>query len=78
MEDDIRTGATLQKLLEQIKPNEPAELDLYLGQSINYQKIENIPEDFTDTFVVKTDTVTAGIEFRDYLKSRGLKILKDQ
>src|SRR3989338_1829696 len=78
VEDDIRTGATLQKLLEQIKPNEPAELDLYLGQSINYQKIENIPEDFTDTFVVKTDTVTAGIEFRDYLKSRGLKILKDQ
>jgi len=78
VEDDIRTGATLQKLLEQLKDHKPQQLGLYLGQKESFQRMENIPQDFEKTYIAGSgiDLAAAAKEFRDYLESRGLKIFK--
>ena len=79
VEDDIRTGATLQKVLETLQPNKPRQLGLYLGQPENYQIKANIPVDFTETYVagdgVKEEELAEG--FKKYLESKGLRIFKN-
>ena len=42
VEDDVRTGATLQKLLEHLQPHNPAGLGLYLGQPEQFQRVWQI------------------------------------
>lgn len=78
VEDDVRTGATLQKLLEHLKPHAPERIGLYLGQPEGFQKTANIPPGFEETFIAETNasSSTAGKEFRAYLESRGLRIFK--
>lgn len=78
VEDDVRTGATLQKLIEQMKPHMPAQLGLYLGLPKDFQKTASIPSDFTETFMTKKEIGLniAGKNFLEYLESRGLKIFK--
>jgi hypothetical protein len=75
VEDDVRTGATLQKLLEHLQPHNPAGLGLYLGQPEQFQRVTNIPQSFEKTYLAE-DSATAGKEFSEYLESRGLKIFK--
>lgn len=75
VEDDVRTGATLQKLLEHLEPHNPERLGLYLGQPEQFQKVTNIPPKFKNTYLAE-DSTTAGREFSEYLESRGLKIFK--
>jgi hypoxanthine phosphoribosyltransferase len=75
VEDDVRTGATLQKLLEHLQPNNPASLGLYLGQPEQFQKIANIPESFEDKYLAEEGPMI-GKEFEEYLDSRNLKIFK--
>ena len=78
VEDDVRTGATLQKLIEHLESNMPAHLGLYLGQRESFQKTTNIPQAFAETFTagVDTDPALAGQNFREYLESKGLKCFK--
>ena len=75
VEDDIRTGATLQKLLEHLKPHNPASLGLYLGQPEQFQRVQNIPQEFGNTYLAE-ESSTSGKEFEEYLESRNLKIFK--
>ena len=78
IEDDIRTGATLEKVLEAIKENMPAELGLYLGQPPKYQLKKNIPKVFKKVFTAgeKTTSKSAQKTFIDFLKSRNLNLHK--
>ena len=75
VEDDVRTGATLQKLLETLEPHNPARLGLYLGQPEQFQRIPNIPQKFEATYLAE-ESATASQEFNEYLESRNLKIFK--
>lgn len=75
VEDDVRTGATLQKLLETLEPHNPAQLGLYLGQPEQFQKIPNIPQRFGTTHLAE-ESATASQEFSEYLESKNLKIFK--
>ena len=75
VEDDIRTGATLQKLLEHLQPHNPASLGLYLGQPEQFQKVTNIPPSFEKIYLAE-DSPSAGKDFAEYLKSKNLKIFK--
>jgi len=75
VEDDVRTGATLQKLLETLEPHNPARLGLYLGQPEQFQRIPNIPQRFEATYLAE-ESATASQEFNEYLESRNLKIFK--
>jgi len=75
VEDDVRTGATLQKLLETLEPHNPARLGLYLGQPKQFQEIPNIPQKFETTYLAE-ESATASQEFNEYLESRNLKIFK--
>ncbi len=78
VEDDIRTGATLQKLLEQLRPYNPGQLGLYLGQPKGFQKMKNIPPDFSETCIAgEIDHAEAGKQFIEYLGSKGLRIFKN-
>lgn len=53
VEDDLRTGATLQKLLERISEVKPVELGLYLGQPNRFQIMENAPVEFSQIHVAE-------------------------
>lgn len=75
VEDDVRTGATLQKLLEHLEPHNPARLGIYLGQPEQFQKIPNIPQSFENTYLAEYSP-NAGKDFAEYLKSKNLKIFK--
>jgi hypoxanthine phosphoribosyltransferase len=75
VEDDVRTGATLQKLLETLEPHNPSRLGLYLGQPEQFQRIPNIPQRFETTYLAE-ESATASQEFSEYLESRNLKIFK--
>ena len=79
VEDDVRTGATLETLLEKIKPYAPEKFGLYLGQPIAFQEQANIPQEFKNTFIA-SDTAPEqdGLDFQQYLKSKGLKIFKKE
>jgi len=78
VEDDVRTGATLQKLLEHIKPNTPKHIGLYLGQSETFQKMMNIPKELIKTYIAepKINSTTGATHFREFLESKNLKIFK--
>ncbi|HPN54483.1 MAG TPA: phosphoribosyltransferase family protein [Candidatus Moranbacteria bacterium] len=78
VEDDVRTGATLQKIIEHIKPYAPAQLGLYLGQPAVFQKTESIPSDFSEIYMAKSydDSENAAKNFLEYLESKGLKLFK--
>lgn len=78
VEDDVHTGATLQKLLEQLKSYIPKRLGLYLGQPERFQKTINIPPEFEDTYIAKDVNQTVTKEFQEYLRSKGLKIFKTE
>lgn len=80
VEDDIRTGATLQKILEALKPHQPAHLGLYLGQPERFQIAENVPSDFKESYVAGTGVTAEALkkEFREYLESKGLRIFKNE
>jgi len=75
VEDDVRTGATLQKLLETLEPHNPSRLGLYLGQPEKFQRMSNIPQRF-ETIYLAAESTTSPQEFREYLQSRNLKIFK--
>ena len=75
VEDDIRTGATLQKLLERLSPQNPAGLGLYLGQPEKFHKIQNIPQEFENIYLAE-ESPTSSREFKEYLESKNLKIFK--
>lgn len=75
VEDDVRTGATLQKILEHLQPHNPASLGLYLGQPAKFQKVKKIPHNFEKTYIAEYSETQAK-EFCEHLESRGLKIFK--
>lgn len=79
VEDDVRTGATLKKVLEAVQTHAPAQLGLYLGQRESYQLKKNIPAEFTDVFAAGENTTSeaAGKEFQHFLEARGLKLFKN-
>lgn len=79
VEDDVRTGATLQKVLEAVQAHAPSQLGLYLGQREAYQLKKNIPVEFTDVFAAGEHTTpeVAGKEFQQFLESRGLNLFKN-
>ncbi len=78
VEDDVRSGATLQKVFESMGVNTPKQLGLYLGQPASYQKIENVPSGFSDTFIAKAvdSRIESNREFVAYLKSKRLNLFK--
>ncbi len=80
VEDDVRTGATLQKLVEALGTNKPAQMSLYLGQPERFQLQANIPPEFSKTYIagagVKEEEL--GKEFTTYLESRGLRVFKNK
>lgn len=76
VEDDVRTGATLEKLIEHLRPHAPQRLGLYLGQPGAFQKTINIPQDFEDICIAE-DSQNSAENFKNYLESKGLKIFKD-
>src|SRR4029434_3908582 len=55
LEDDVRSGATLRKLLEEIKIYEPGYLGLYLGLPSIRQMTQNIPPEFRKVYVTEID-----------------------
>lgn len=78
VEDDVRTGATLEKLIKHLKRHSPGSLGLYLGQPKNFQELKNVPSSFVKTYMAGDDTYSPAEakEFREYLESRGLRIFK--
>lgn len=78
VEDDIQTGATLEKLLEQLKEYAPAQMNLYLGQPERFQKKQNIPTAVTKTYIAGegASEKAQAAAFRAFLLSRGLRMFK--
>jgi hypoxanthine phosphoribosyltransferase len=78
VEDDIRTGATLQKILTDPLISCALSFDLYLGQEEKYHLLANIPPTIKHTFVAgqcygekKPKT------FTDHLESMGQSIFRN-
>ncbi|MFH1654530.1 MAG: hypothetical protein ABIE74_10835 [Pseudomonadota bacterium] len=44
LEDDVHSGSTLNRTLSLVLPFEPEALDLFLGNPIHYQNLENVPK----------------------------------
>ena len=77
VEDDVRTGATLQTILDKVKSYAPGQFGLYLGQPASFQEQKNIPSEFQDTYIANADLPEQeGLDFENHLKSIGLKIFK--
>jgi hypothetical protein len=55
VEDDVHSGATLRKLLEEVKHHHPQSLGLYLGLPEIRQMQENIPGDFRKIYLTELD-----------------------
>ena len=69
VEDDVRSGATLKKVLEALEGHRPAHLGIFLGSYSFAQKKENIPAEFKDVY--STDTKVADGEiFIEHLQNR--------
>lgn len=75
VEDDVRTGATLYKLLEHMKSHPPSELGLYLGQPKEFQRLEKIPKDFAKVYVADSQSQVEE-KFTGYLRSHNQTIFK--
>jgi len=75
VEDDVRTGATLKKIIDISNTYVPQELGLYLGLPKTFQRMENIPSNFKDVFVADGSREERA-DFSDYLATRGLNIFK--
>jgi hypoxanthine phosphoribosyltransferase len=43
LEDDVHSGATLNRTLQQVLPHNPGPLSLFLGNPLQYQTLENVP-----------------------------------
>lgn len=80
VEDDVRTGATLQKLLHMLQQYKPKEIRLFLGQPSRFQLQENIPVEITKTYLAGEHSTEENQRknFRKFLQERGLKIYKDE
>lgn len=78
VEDDVRTGATLRRILDGLRDTQPSEVGLYLGQNENFQLMKNVPAEFKEVFVAKKDSIQEdqGKKFRDYLQTKGQRIFK--
>lgn len=70
VEDDVQSGATLAKLLEEIQPYEPRELGLYLGLPAGRQMEGNIPPAFKKVFVTGELGERENAAFLRHLKER--------
>ncbi len=80
VEDDVRTGATLEKVKEAIGDNIPSKISLYLGQEERFQLIDNIPGMYSEIFIARAKDdkdSDAGARFQEHLKSKGLKVFKN-
>ncbi|PIR47074.1 MAG: hypothetical protein COV07_00925, partial [Candidatus Vogelbacteria bacterium CG10_big_fil_rev_8_21_14_0_10_45_14] len=78
VEDDVRTGATLKKIIEHLSANVTcASLGLYLGQPAEYQEMSNIPAEFKELYVANADRETARKTFMEYMESKGLRLFKN-
>lgn len=51
VEDDVRSGATLRRVLRSVAPHHPADLGLFLGLPGSRQVMESIPKIFRKVFV---------------------------
>jgi len=78
VEDDVRSGATLQKVLEHLEPHKPSHLGLYLGQPKNFQRLESVPSQFKDIHIASSDPDESGVskDFIEFLNARGRRIFK--
>lgn len=70
VEDDVRSGATLRKLLEVLAPHSPKELGLYLGARRSYQVFQNIPPQFQRVHFTEDDEDRAATIFLEHLNTR--------
>jgi len=70
VEDDVQSGATLKKLLDEIRLYDPGFLGLYLGLPAIRQRQENIPPDFKKIYVTEIDNQKDEAAFLDHLKKR--------
>lgn len=50
IEDDVRTGKTLEKACSQIKRYRPKSISLYLGHPERMQNLPNIPKEFRKVY----------------------------
>ena len=50
IEDDVRTGKTLEKACSQIKRHSPKSISLYLGHPERMQNLPNIPKEFRKVY----------------------------
>ncbi|HII39301.1 TPA: phosphoribosyltransferase [Candidatus Micrarchaeota archaeon] len=79
VEDDVRTGATLQRVLKAIKPHAPASLELFLGLPEHLQLLKNVPADFKRMHITPAcHAPEMAKEFRRHLKSRGVRVFKHE
>jgi hypoxanthine phosphoribosyltransferase len=70
IEDDVQSGATLRKLVEELKPYAPKNLGLYLGIPAGRQMTENIPHDFKKVYMTEIDENLDSAAFLQYLSKR--------
>lgn len=71
VEDDVQSGATLEKLLQEISPSyAPNFLGLYLASRPNFQDQSNIPKVFRRVYVNDGDAEVAEQAFLKHLQSR--------
>lgn len=76
VEDDVRSGATLRKILEMFKRRMPSHLGLYLGTDMARQYLENIPAEFKSRYVA-TGSSDGDIEFLRHLDKREVLFKRD-
>ena len=52
LEDDIHTGSTIERTLEQIKPLEPKSLVLFLGNPLCFQTLGSLPSEIDKVYTL--------------------------
>lgn len=70
VEDDIQSGATLKKLLEELQPHRPKRLGLYLGSQAHFQMLDNVPSTFKRVYVTEYDPEKDAAAFVRHLNKR--------
>jgi|GEM_PF-1186706 len=68
IEDDVRSGATLRKVIEALAPHMPARLGLYLGNDEEHQIIESIPKVFSVHYLTKNAGEDDALAFIAHLR----------
>ncbi len=73
IEDDVRTGKTLEKAHSRIKRYSPASVSLYLGIPENRQNLQNVPREFRKVYTTPNNLTDEQVRAE---VNEGVKILE--